>query len=217
MPPPPNPSRREPVPNPSSEAPTPTALARSQAARRRRVIDATLRLAETGGFAGVQMRDVAAAAHVAVGTVYRYFSSKERLLLEAMAEQQADLRAHLRRHPAPGATPRERVANVLRRANGSLRRHPDVTAAMVRAFGSARPEDSDVVRRVSELMTDIITGAIHSPADDDARPAARDVRVARVLQQVWLSSLVGWVGGVDPPERVDDDLEAAARLLLDDV
>src|SRR5690349_11472640 len=84
-----------------------TALARSQAARRRRVLDATLRLASEGGFDAVQMRDVAAAADVALGTVYRYFSSKERLLLEAMAEQQADLRTYLQSHPAPGATAAE--------------------------------------------------------------------------------------------------------------
>ena len=81
--------------------PVATALARSQAARRRRVLDATLELAAEGGFDAVQMRDVAAAADVALGTLYRYFSSKERLLLEAMVEQQDDLRRHLDAHPAP--------------------------------------------------------------------------------------------------------------------
>ncbi|MCU1426410.1 MAG: transcriptional regulator, TetR family [Actinomycetia bacterium] len=192
--------------------PTRTALARSQAARRRRVIDATLQLAGEGGFDAVQMRDVAAAADVALGTVYRYFSSKERLLLEAMAEQQADLRAHLQGHPPPGATASERVSNVLRRANRALKRHPDVTAAMVRAFGSARPEDADVVRRVGEIMGDVITRAIRP----DGETTDRDVQVARVLTLVWNSSLVGWVGGVDPAERVDEDLEIAARFLLDD-
>ena len=40
------------------------------------------------------------------------------------------------------------------------------------------------------------------------------MRIARILMQVWLSSLNGWVCGVDPPERVDEDLDAAARLLL---
>jgi AcrR family transcriptional regulator len=188
-----------------------TALARSQAARRRRVLDATLRLASDGGFDAVQMRDVAAAADVALGTVYRYFSSKERLLLEAMAEQQADLRSYLQQHPAPGDTPAQRVNNVLRRANRALKRHPDVTAAMVRAFGSARPEDADIVRRVSEIMTDVITTAIHG----DAKANAHDLHVARVLTLVWNSSLVGWVGGVDPADRVDEDLEIAAHLLLD--
>ncbi len=97
--------------------PTPTeegALARSQATRRRRVLDAALRLAAEGGFDGVQMRDVAAAADVALGTVYRYFSSKERLLLEAMAEQQADLRRYLEIHPPQEQTAAARVVAVLR-------------------------------------------------------------------------------------------------------
>src|SRR5690349_3698209 len=116
-----------------TEAVEPTgALARSQAARRRRVLDATLQLARGGGFDAVQMRDVAAEANVALGTVYRYFSSKERLLLEAMAEQLEDLRQYLELHPPPGDTPAARVAAVLQRANAALARQPDVTAAMVR-------------------------------------------------------------------------------------
>ena len=99
------------------------ALARSQAARRRRVLDATLQLAAEGGFDAVQMRDVAAAADVALGTVYRYFSSKERLLLEAMAEQQADLRAYLDVHP-----PREADA-AARVVVGAARREPVAAAS----------------------------------------------------------------------------------------
>ena len=66
------------------------------------MLAATFELAADGGFDAVQMRDVAAAADVALGTVYRYFSSKERLLLEAMAEQQADLRAYIETHPLAG-------------------------------------------------------------------------------------------------------------------
>ena len=197
---------------PTSDSAGPGALARSQAARRRRVLDATLGLAAEGGFDAVQMRDVAAAADVALGTVYRYFSSKERLLLEAMAEQQADLRAYLHSHPPTEATPADRVLAVLARSNRSLRGYPDVTAAMVRAFGSAATENADIVRKVTEIMTDIITGAIQGGERHSA--TEREVRVARILMQVWLSSLNGWVCGVDPPDRVDEDLEAAARLLL---
>ena len=198
----------DPDPEPVAEG----ALARSQAARRRRVLDATLQLAAVGGFDAVQMRDVAAAADVAVGTLYRYFASKERLLLEAMAEQQSDLRAYLDTHPPREPTPAARVVSVLRGANRSLREYPDVTAAMVRSFGTAQVENADIVRRVTEIMTGIITSAIHAP---ERRAATeREVRVARILMQVWLSSLNGWVCGVDDPERVDEDLAAAADLLL---
>jgi AcrR family transcriptional regulator len=183
------------------------ALAKSQAARRRRVLDATLELARDGGFDAVQMRDVATEANVALGTVYRYFNSKERLLLEMMAEQQDDLRNYLQSHPVPGATPADRVCHVLRRANAALRRYPDVTAAMVRAFGASREENADLVERVGETMNSIIITAVGIDTE-------RHRRIARVITQVWLSSLIGWAGGVDPIERVDEDLATAAELLL---
>lgn len=187
------------------------ALARSQAARRRRVIDATLELAAGGGFDGVQMRDVAAEAGVALGTVYRYFDSKERLLLEANLEQVRALRELLAERPPAGVTAADRVVDVLRRATRTQTRRPEATAAMVRALGTARPEESDAVAQVSEAMTGIITSAMHS-----GDPSERDRAVARVLSQVWLSSLIGWVGGVDGSEVVGDDLERAARMLLTD-
>jgi Tetracyclin repressor-like, C-terminal domain len=63
---------------------------------------------------------------------------------------------------------------------------------------------------VTEAMTAIITGAMHGGA-----PTPRDLAVARALQQVWFASLIGWVGGVDGPERVRADLDTASRLLLD--
>ena len=47
-------------------------------------------------------------------------------------------------------------------------------------------------------------------------PNHKRENVARTLQQVWLSSLIGWVGGVDDPSRVVTDLETATQLLLGD-
>ena len=88
------------------------------------MLDATLRLAAEGGFDAVQMRDVASAADVALGTVYRYFTSKERLLLEAMAEQQSDLRGYVERHPPLDATAAARVSAVLGARTGRCARIP---------------------------------------------------------------------------------------------
>ena len=49
--------------------------------RRERIIDATVELADEGGFEAVRLRDVASASGVALGTVYRNFTSKEDLLV----------------------------------------------------------------------------------------------------------------------------------------
>ena len=156
------------------------------------------------------MRDVAAEAGVALGTVYRYFESKERLLLEANLEQVEALRLLLAERPPTGETAADRVVDVLRRASpdpdpAARRRPPRWSGRSVRPD----PEESDAVARVSEAMTGIITRAMH-----EGDPSERDRAVARVLSQVWLSSLVGWVGGVDGPEVVGDDLERAARMLI---
>lgn len=196
--------------DPSADEAGSTALARNQAARRRRVLDAALALADEGGFEAVQMRDVAAAAEVALGTVYRYFDSKERLLLEANGEAVEALGRRLLEHPPAGATAADRVVDVLNRACYALTRRPESTAAMVRAMGSAPPTEADVVRRITRAIDGIITSAIRA-----GEPTERDLAVARILSQVWFSSLIGWVGGVDPPQRVAADLEVTTRLLLE--
>ena len=69
-------------------------LTPNQAARRERVIDAALELAAEGGYDAVQMRDVAGRAQVALGTIYRYFSSKDHLLAAAQVELWRDQAAH---------------------------------------------------------------------------------------------------------------------------
>ena len=66
-------------------------LTRSQAARRNRVIDAAFQLAGEGGYDAVQMRDVASTASVALGTIYRYFSSKDHLLAACQVEWSKDV------------------------------------------------------------------------------------------------------------------------------
>src|SRR3954466_16046681 len=91
------------------------ALARSQAARRRRVIDATLELAAGGGFDAVQMRDVAAEAGGALGPVYRSCESRERRLLETSLEQVDALRHRIAERPPAGPPAADRVVDVLRR------------------------------------------------------------------------------------------------------
>ncbi|WP_241197035.1 TetR family transcriptional regulator, partial [Streptomyces sp. ADI91-18] len=59
-------------------------LTERQEARRRRILHASAQLASRGGFDAVQMREVAEAAGVALGTLYRYFPSKVHLLVATM-------------------------------------------------------------------------------------------------------------------------------------
>jgi AcrR family transcriptional regulator len=83
-----------------------------------------MELAAEGGYDAVQMREVAARAEVALGTLYRYFASKDRLLVAAMDEQVGMMRQRLAERPPEGDTPAERVMEDLRRATRALQRRP---------------------------------------------------------------------------------------------
>src|SRR6202522_4190156 len=99
-------------------------LTRAQQARRQRVIDAAMALGLDGGYDAVQMRDVAAQADVAMGTVYRYFTSKDHLLAAALVYWVEQLAVRIEQHPPEGDQPAGRVLDVLDRALRAMARQP---------------------------------------------------------------------------------------------
>jgi AcrR family transcriptional regulator len=179
------------------------------AARRQRLIDSAVALAAEGGYDAVQMRDVAARAEVALGTLYRHYSSKDQLLLAAMAAQADVLRGRLEQRPPRGATPAERVAEGLRRACTALERQPSVTSAMVTAMSSTDGEAAPLKQAVQDSLRRMIAGAIGDDSVDDIDA------IVNVLGHVWFAALAFWVGGMTESGAMADDLERAAHLLLD--
>jgi len=184
-------------------------LTSSQAARRQRVIDAALRLGSAGGYDAVQMRDVAREAGVALGTIYRYFSSKDHLLAAAMVDWTADLEARLGERPPPGRTSADRVVSVIRRATRPMEADPRLASAMVQAASANEPSVTACERQTTETIVRILGLAM------DGTPAERRDRAARVLAHVWNSSILRWANGSEAIGQIGDDLEDAARLLLD--
>jgi len=183
--------------------------ARNQAARRERVIAAAVDLASDGGYEAVQMRDVAREADVALGTLYRYFPSKDHLLIAALAEQVSTLQRRLAQKPPRGTNAAGRVVDVLRRASRALEREPRLTAALVTALSSADPSVAEAKQEVNDILASVIADAV----DHDALAQSEDV--VRVLGHVWFAALVSWVGGMAPTGQMGDDLEITARLILD--
>ena len=99
-------------------------LTAGQQARRQRVVAAALELAAGGGYEAVQMRDVSTKADVALGTIYRYFSSKDHLLAAAMADLTAGLHEQVTDVPPKGASAADRLVDVYRRATARSNASP---------------------------------------------------------------------------------------------
>ena len=76
-----------------------------QRARRDRIVQATVQLMSVKDYDSLQMKDITAAAGVALGTTYRYFSSKDHLVAEALlAWSEQFNRARARPRPAAAST-----------------------------------------------------------------------------------------------------------------
>jgi TetR/AcrR family transcriptional regulator, cholesterol catabolism regulator len=181
----------------------------AQRDRRKRIIDAALALASTGGYDAVQMRTVAEQANVALGTLYRYFPSKIHLLVSALVRELERTQDRLDRTANPGDTPYERTLFVLGRITRSLQRDPMLTEAMTRAFMFADPSAANEVNTVARLMERMLTKAMH-----EGEPSGDDTAIARIIGDVWLSNLVAWVTRRASANDVNRHLELAARLLL---
>jgi TetR/AcrR family transcriptional regulator, cholesterol catabolism regulator len=178
------------------------------AERKKRCIDAAIALAAEGGYDAVQMRDVAARAEVALGTLYRHYASKDQLLLAAMAQQAATLRERLVQRPPRGDTPAARLSEVLQRASRALERQPQVTRAMVTAMSSLGEDTIAVKEEINSTLRSIISDAV------DDEPVRNLDDIVRVLGSVWFAELTYWCAGLSEKSPMGQNLARAASLLL---
>jgi AcrR family transcriptional regulator len=172
------------------------------------MMDAALRLASTGGLDALQMRRVAAEAQVSSRTLYRYFPTKNYLLVAALFERAGGVQQFLRHAHPTGRTPVQRVVSLLRVPTETLQASSRLTSAMVTAVVSGEPAMGPLLRAFTDAMTDAVVVAIRN------RPTPDDRQAATALEQVWFAALVGWVSGAHPPGYVLDSVTAAAKQLF---
>jgi len=147
---------------------------------------------------------------VALGTVYRYFSSKDHLIAAALVEWAGPLGERSRRHPLPPGPPDVRLAAVLRQALRAYQRQPAFARLLVFVANSTDPFASDCYRQ----MGPVVFGAL-GRSISDVEADTRD-RVLVVIGAVWYHCLVEWTGGRMSIAEVNDTLSSTCTLLLGD-
>ena len=179
-----------------------------QAQRRARVVTAAMALAAKGGYEAVQMRAVSQEADVALGTIYRYFASKDQLLIAGLDQLATDMAEDLEKSPPTGASAHERVSEVFRRCCSLLESEPLMAHALVTALSTSDPSVADHGHGVQETLRSMIAGALDGEPIDDIDG------IVHVLGLTWFASMLSWVGGRAESGAMAADMELASRLLL---
>ncbi len=190
------------------------AMTSRQLVRRAQLLEAVIDLVREVGPAALQMRDVADRAGIALGTVYRYFSSKEHLLAAALCEWQERLARRVLTPRAGEETEAtgdltERVLSYVRKEIRGFARNPKIAELMVQVHVSSDPYARDALARISaindEVMAKLLAGV----------PAERAQTIKYALGSVLMNSLTYWVTGRETLTELTTQVESVTRLVLE--
>lgn len=184
----------------------------AQLERRSRILDAAVELASEGGYDAVQMREIAERAHVALGTLYRYFPSKNHLLVSVLDREFDLVEQYSANLPVPGDTPHERMMFVFERTATALDDDPRRTEALTRAFIFADQSVEHLIDQVGTKLVNLIGRTMSG--DPKHVPTTEEAEIVRVIADVWLASLIAWATGRQTSADVLRSMDTAIRLLL---
>ena len=181
-------------------------------AKRKRLLDAAVRVFARTGYHGSRVGDIAEEAGVAHGLLYHYFSSKEEVLRIVFSENWGQLLERFRAVEAsdePAADKLEGIAKILLR---TWRNDPDLVTVMVREVARSAQLQTQVLE-VREAFT-IVERVIEQGQREGSFRADLDPRFASWIVYGGLEEvLTGWVlGGL--PDR-EEDVTTAERTAIE--
>ena len=196
---------------PVAGPPDPASLPPGQRARRDRIIGAAIDLLAAHGYEAVQMRDVAEAGGVALGTVYRYFSSKEHLYAAALASwatTYGQTSGSARPNGGNGADAEARLRVLLRRAVRAFERSPQLFGALEVVERSTDAHARAVYDGYAEENAAVLLEALH---DLDRETAEA---IVTTLHSVLSTRLRAWASGRCTIREADADIQDAIGLIF---
>jgi AcrR family transcriptional regulator len=188
--------------------PAVASLRADQRARRQRLVDTAQRLMIEVDYERLQVKDVADAAGVALGTLYRYFSSKDHLFAVALGSWAAEFGDRLGLEPA-GPTV-ERVKALYRRAVRAFERQPRVYDVLMQIQSSTDPLAVEAFRDFATHQSEAFGAAL----EPSKMSSSRRADVVSVMNAVLDVSLRSWRLGSQPISSVYTAVDRAADLIL---
>jgi TetR/AcrR family fatty acid metabolism transcriptional regulator len=180
--------------------------------RRRRILDAAVRVFARGGYHGSRVGDIASEAGVAHGLLYHYFSSKDEVLETVFRENFGQLLDRFRAVEASDESAAEKLGGIAKILLRTWRNDPDLVTVMVREVARS-PQLQSQVDEVREAFA-ILQRVIEQGQSEGTFRSDVDARLASWIVYGGLEEvLTGWVLGQLPDG--DDAVARAEQTAID--
>ncbi|HTR93995.1 MAG TPA: TetR family transcriptional regulator [Trebonia sp.] len=186
-----------------------TPSTRAQHDRYQRMLQMAAAMLASGGEDALQMKELAERAAVSLATLYRYFPSKDHLLLAiSRGRYETALRRVAGEQPR-GDTVQERVTAHLLREFRAEQRDQRLTAALVRVVTDTRPEYQQVIEEIHQIHMRVLEHVATAGGPVDAELRRRLLIVLDVLG----AATGRWLAGVSSAAEARFEIRVGCYLL----
>jgi AcrR family transcriptional regulator len=185
--------------------------------RQQQILDAACDCVRRSGFHGASMANIAHAAGLSVGQIYRYFENKEAIVAAIVAEDLADMRAKFAEFESAGGS---LAATAIERCADAVERNYDPARAAlvleVLAEAARNPKVAAIVREADAAERSLVADYLRQlpvAGRGEAEMAAR----AEVISMIFEGMSMRAVSHPDADrEEISRALRAVMSLLLSD-
>ena len=193
----------------SAVAADPDSLPRGQQERRDRIVRGAISLLEHGGeYDAIQMRDVAREAGVALGTVYRYFTSKEHLYAAALLDWAGNFAAGDQSKRANGKSDEAQLRALMRRAVRAFERYPQMMRVEIVIESSPDPNARALFDQFAARNVGALTSSLGSTDPETA------AAIVETVNSVLATRLRSWALGRVTIGDVDRSVQRTLDLIF---
>lgn len=180
-----------------------------QLARRQSIVHAALRALTNSDYERVKISQVARQSGVALGTLYRYFASKEHLFAAVYLEWQDLLKTKVERSAPRGATEADRLRDVFDRVIRAFQLQPQFFGVLLMLQTTTDPYANEIFQDSDGLYQDIVYSVFDGPADTDR------TAIVATISAVIYGGLTSWAMQRSTIKDVRTQLDATIRLIYE--